>query len=242
MTEEIYHYFDSVSEMAIWAVALGERIPAAVYDNLYHNRKIWRDQHRGKTSCIYILVNLQDNSRVYVGQTQNLLGRMANYLNTSYLLSAANCNIPISRALLKYGSDNFALVILEYVPVGELNAAESRWIALLNPYYNVSSGGGATSGVPHTDKTKQLLREQKLGTTLSDAHKTLISLANTGVLNSFYGKTHTSATLKHLASVNSAGAVFLYSAHYVLLAVYPSLKTLAKDILANHDTLKSVII
>jgi group I intron endonuclease len=227
--------------MGIWSAALSTT-PAAFYASLYNDRKLWRIDHRklGKVSCIYMLVNVLDPTHYYVGQTQNLLGRMSNYLNTSYLNSAANRNMPISRALLKYGTVNFALVIIEYVPVVELDAAERKWIETLKPYYNISSGG-SSAGFPHSEETKDILRTLKLGTKLSDYTKQLISTATTGILNPFYGATHTATTLLQLAMANSAGSVYLYSSEKVLLTVLPSVKTLAKLIMANHATVKAYI-
>jgi group I intron endonuclease len=229
-----------VKQISLYTAVLGSVVPAASYGNLYNNRAQWRLDHRGagKVSCIYMLVNLQNPMHVYVGQTQNLLGRMSNYLNIAFLKAAANRNMPISRALLKYGSDNFALVILEYVSKEDLDAAERRWIATLKPYYNINSGG-SSAGTPHSDETKKILREQKLGTKLSDDTKKRISMATTGILNPFFGATHTAATLLVLAMANSAGVVYLYSAQNVLLTVLPSLKTLAKLIMSNHETLKN---
>ena len=40
---------------------------------------------------------------------------MSNYLNNTYLKQAKNKNMPIVQALLKYGQENFALLIVEYV-------------------------------------------------------------------------------------------------------------------------------
>jgi hypothetical protein len=39
---------------------------------------------------------------------------MKNYLNNSFLNYKKNVNQPIIKALLKYGVENFSLIILEY--------------------------------------------------------------------------------------------------------------------------------
>lgn len=39
---------------------------------------------------------------------------MRNYLNLSFLNHKNNVNMPIVNALLKYGSENFAMLIIEY--------------------------------------------------------------------------------------------------------------------------------
>jgi len=40
---------------------------------------------------------------------------MQNNLNTGLLMSNKNYNMPITKALLKYGHDKFSVVIIEYV-------------------------------------------------------------------------------------------------------------------------------
>lgn len=44
----------------------------------------------------------------YIGSSVNLAVRMRNYLNTTFLKNEKNKAIPIVKALLKYGQDNFA--------------------------------------------------------------------------------------------------------------------------------------
>lgn len=45
--------------------------------------------------------------------------------------------MPIVKALIKYGQDEFALLILEYVEVKMLAIRETYWISSILPYYNV---------------------------------------------------------------------------------------------------------
>jgi len=45
---------------------------------------------------------------------------MHNYLNTSLLMSKKNANMPITKALLKYGHDKFSVVIIEYADLDVL--------------------------------------------------------------------------------------------------------------------------
>lgn len=42
---------------------------------------------------------------------------MRSYLNTKYLEAAKNNNMPIVKALLKYGQDPFSVLMVEYVDV-----------------------------------------------------------------------------------------------------------------------------
>jgi hypothetical protein len=59
-------------------------------------------------SGVYFLMN-NINGHTYVGSSINLATRMRNYLNTSFLKSKQNINMPIVKALLKYGHSNFSL-------------------------------------------------------------------------------------------------------------------------------------
>ena len=67
----------------------------------------------------YCLVNLT-NDHIYIGSSTNLAlpRRGRNYLNTTFLKNKRNKNMPIVQALLKYGQDNFTVLIVEYVPFG----------------------------------------------------------------------------------------------------------------------------
>ena len=62
---------------------------------------------------------------------------MKNYLNTTFLNSKQNLNMPITKALLKYGTHNFSLWILEYVDIKEISIRETYYITSVMPYYNV---------------------------------------------------------------------------------------------------------
>jgi hypothetical protein len=129
----------------------------------------------------------------------------------------------ICKALLKHGTSNFSLIIIEFVPAAELDVAERHWISVLKPFYNVSSGG--TIDYTHSEGTKAR-----------------ISAALTGVLNPFFGKTHTAASILLNSLAHSAGFVYLYTSQNVLLIILPSLLTLSKVIKANHATIKSYAI
>lgn len=84
---------------------------------LYFNKNktdILKDD-KPKKSGIYMLYN-KVNNYFYIGSSTNISGRMKNYLNTKFLKLKQNASMPISKALLKYGYDNFSLIIIEYSP------------------------------------------------------------------------------------------------------------------------------
>ncbi|MDD5901719.1 MAG: GIY-YIG nuclease family protein [Lachnospiraceae bacterium] len=90
---------------------------------------------------IYCITNLI-NGKQYVGQSKNPTERFKEHLRT-------NDNLPIHKAISKYGKENFKLNILEYKTI-EYNEREKYWIKQLNTLvpngYNVTEGG---EGYPH---------------------------------------------------------------------------------------------
>jgi group I intron endonuclease len=68
-------------------------------------------------------------------------------------------HLPISRAIKKYGWDNFDKEILEFCPIEELDAKEIFYIETLSPEYNVSKGGeSGMRGHKHSDETREKCR------------------------------------------------------------------------------------
>jgi len=51
---------------------------------------------------------------------------MRSYLNNSYLNQNKNANMPIVKALIKYGQNNFAVLIIEYLEPDKINIQETH--------------------------------------------------------------------------------------------------------------------
>lgn len=220
---------------------MSEFSPVKFYPNFYHDRAEIRKDHKGQVSGIYMFVNLLRPFKFYIGQSTNILGRMNNYLNNSFLQSKGN-NSPFINALLKYGQSGFCLIILEYVDPALLNDRETFWISLLRPYYNILLGGSLNStGFKHSQRTKDTLRRKRRGTTLSEETKSLISQSLTGSKNPFYGNIHSPVTLLAISVAKSLGFVFIYSALGVLLLSVSSVKMLAKLIQSTSTGIVSAI-
>lgn len=162
-------------------------------------------------SAIYLFINNSDILKMYVGQSKNILpsfhwaiggGRMNNYLNNSYLKAHKNKQ-PFPKALLKHGTDNFCLVIIEYLPLGMLDDREVFWIALLRPYYNILKGGQQKEKEYfHSKETIEKLKEKAKGRILSAKTKGLISISTSGSNNPFFGLTHKRSTLNLISVAN----------------------------------------
>ena len=118
--------------------------PIKVYSNFKEDKQQLKKDQKDKTG-VYCLVNLI-NGHIYIGSSVNLAVRMSNYLNTTYLKNIKNNNMPIVQALLKYGQENFALLIVEYVDIENLSVRETYYITHLLPYYNVLKQGYSSIG------------------------------------------------------------------------------------------------
>jgi|SRR5690606_11459251 len=213
--------------------------PVKVYNNLKEDRiQLFKDQQN--ESGVYCLVNLI-NGHTYIGSSINIAGRMRSYLNNSFLKSKNNSNMPIVSALLKYGQNNFALLIVEYANIKELTMRETYFITKLLPYYNVLKQGYSSVGYKHTEATKELLSELAKNRIHSDQTKALISKALTGENNPFYNKTHSVESKLRMIEANSAYPVYIYNSYRELQVIFPSVSTLAKLINSNHPTIVDFI-
>jgi len=97
--------------------------PIKVYANLKNSKSlIYTEQKR--VSGVYMLVNLK-NGHDYIGSSINIGNRMGNYLSDAYIYRSKDANIPIIKAIAKYGQHNFALLIIENTPIKELAVRET---------------------------------------------------------------------------------------------------------------------
>ena len=213
--------------------------PVKVYKNFKEDRLQLKIDHKNKAG-VYCLVNLI-NGHIYIGSSTNLQVRMRNYLNNMFLKNKKNINMPIVKALLKYGQNNFAVLIVEYVDIKNLAIRETNFINRLLPYYNVLKQGYSSVGYKHTEDTKQMLSELAKNRVHSDLTKSLISKALIGENNPFYNKTHSLDSKLRMIEANRAYPVYVYDSYRVLQVIFPSVKTLAKLIKSNHPTIVNCI-
>lgn len=157
--------------------------PIFTYNNFKEDRNHILREQKGK-SGIYLLIN-NINGHTYVGSSANLSSRMKNYLNTIFLKSKQNLNMPITKALLKYDQANFSLLILEYVNTNMLTNIETFYITSILPHYNVLKQGYSSLGYKHTEETKKLLSELAKNRVHSEKTKGLIAKALVGDNNPF---------------------------------------------------------
>lgn len=92
---------------------------------------------------IYLIQNLSNN-RVYIGQSNNVQRRIKEHFCQSRLK-----DIPLDKAILKYGKDNFSWNLLEECSIEKLDEREQYWIQQYknsHNVYNINEGGFSFSG------------------------------------------------------------------------------------------------
>lgn len=143
---------------------------------------------------IYKITNII-TQKIYIGQTVVDIKKRW----TDHCSKGSNCRF-ISRAIQKYGKENFTIEEIDHAGTfEELNEKEVYWIKELNCLtpngYNLKFGGenGSLSeetkqkignsnfGKKRTEVSKQLMREKQLGKKHSEEHCRKISEGNKGI-------------------------------------------------------------
>lgn len=168
--------------------------PIKVYNNMLDDKSLIVSEFKGKAG-IYLIHNLV-NGKQYVGSSKDLRQRLLSYYSLSKLLD----NRYISKSIMKYGHDNFTVLILELVESNknlkkDLLNKEQYYLDLLKPVLNINPIAGYSLGYQHSEETKQLLSKLRMGKSLSEETKQLLSQLFSGELNPFWGKTHNLDTL-----------------------------------------------
>lgn len=163
-------------------------------------------------SGIYKITNLIDN-KIYVGRSINLKSRKSKH-------KTSISNTIISRAIQKYGHDNFLFEVIEYCDSSLLIEREQYYLDNLNPYenkgYNLlkDSSIGGWEGMSHTTEAKLKMSKCKKGIYIpwnkgkkgvqecSKETRILMSGNSKGSGNPFYGKKHTNETKYKISEKN----------------------------------------
>lgn len=160
---------------------------------------------------VYKLTNIINN-KIYIGSTCCFKDRKSKHKNKR------NKSM-ISRAIFKYGWNNFTFEILEYCDKEFLLERENYYFDIFEPFsenngYNILRVAKSNGWLNHrhTDDTKKLMSDKKKGCTpwnkgkmgvqiCSIETKELMSKNRTGEQNSFYGKSHSEETIKKLREI-----------------------------------------
>lgn len=84
------------------------------------------------------------NHKIYIGQSIDPKKRFREHKNAAFNSNNTDYDLPIHRAIRKYGLDNFDIVILEFCSKNQADEREKYWIQFYNSYnkgYNATNGG-----------------------------------------------------------------------------------------------------
>ena len=104
---------------------------------------------------IYKITN-QVNGKLYIGQSIDIEKRIMDHKTPR----AHKRNYPISRAIKKYGKENFSFDVIETCQISDLDKLEQHYIKTLNPHYNICEGGSGTKGHIVPEETKKILSQK----------------------------------------------------------------------------------
>lgn len=112
---------------------------------------------------IYKIVN-QLNNKVYIGQSINIEQRFKHHIWEAFNEKHVQYNYFISRAIRKYGIDNFKLEIIEECEEEKLNEKEIYWINFYKSNnskygYNMTQGGDGGPRLKGERNPKARLKE-----------------------------------------------------------------------------------
>lgn len=121
------------------------------------------------------------NQKLYVGQTVKAPKKRW----AEYRVEVRSSNRPFCNAIKKYGWENFSWVVIDTAAnIDELNLKEVDWISKLGTLvpngYNLSAGGGNTTGVTHSPETRAKMSKSHLGKKMSETTKQRMRLAKQG--------------------------------------------------------------
>jgi len=107
---------------------------------------------------VYLIHNLVNGSQ-YVGNTKNFKRRLYKYYSPGYLME----NRYISRFILKYGHENFSVVIMEIIIINKDNfkkiilEREQYYIDTLKPTLNINLIAESNLEYKYTEETKVIV-------------------------------------------------------------------------------------
>lgn len=112
--------------------------------------KISCDTIQNNCCGIYLIRN-NLNNKIYIGQSVDIKRRAQEHIRSGQpekysVKSNRDSNVPIHRAMQKYGVQNFTIVVLEKCAKEKLDEREAYWIKTLsstdkNIGYNITEGG-----------------------------------------------------------------------------------------------------
>jgi group I intron endonuclease len=236
----------------------GSFVPAILYNNADINKLQILKDNKDKAG-IYMWTHLESGKR-YIGSAYDLANRLDDYFRKSYISDKSKGNSYIYNALLIHGYSKFSISILEYIDISNISPEEAREKILLREQYfldcifsvdepntyNILKVAGSLLGFKHTNESKALMSEAKVGDnnpnyrkSISEDTKALMSKAKSGENNPMYGKSFSADIVTKLSIAKGGNIIYVYNADKSLLVKsFPSARKAAEHFNSNHSTIK----
>jgi group I intron endonuclease len=129
---------------------------------------------------IYMFFNLS-NGKQYVGSSVNLARRFR-----IHMYNVNKSNLPLYRAISKYGTSNFVFLVLQFCKQDENTCLglEQYYLDFYQPEYNILKLAGSSQGFKHNDETIAKLKKihsaelhPRFGVEVSESQKELTSIS-----------------------------------------------------------------
>ncbi len=177
---------------------------------------------------IYKITN--PNNKIYIGQSIDLIARLAKYRDLS---SSVKKQKRLWNSLIKYGSKNHTFEIIEECEIDRLNIRERYW----QDHYDVTSRNGlncfltllSDKSGSVSEETKERMRLGKLGFKHSEESKKKMSIGRMGDKN------------PRKWSKKNYKKVYQYSINKTLIQSWPSVKFVANQLKITESTISNSI-
>lgn len=229
--------FTFFSEPHFEAVSYSTLTLIKVYENAERDKNVIFSDNKGKTG-IYMWTHLE-SGKIYIGSAADLSKRLKKYYSPFDLKRANN---RICNALICHTHSAFSLSILEYIDISNLYKKEARVLILsreqffldtLLPDYNILKVAGSSLGHTHSTSSKALMSEAQsgennnfYGKTHTAETKALISEANSGLNNPNFGKSFSAETRAKMSAAQGT-AIFVYDSQGELVNSFSSARRAA---------------
>jgi len=111
--------------------------------------------------------------------------------------------MPIYRAILKYGYENFSFEILEYCAKEDCVKIETLYIANLKPAYNICQVGRSRLGIKHSLAMRAKISALHKGRIASEEVREKMRLAKAGENHPMFGKTLSEETKAKIGAAHT---------------------------------------
>lgn len=207
-------------------------LPLKVYKDLKTPDKLKIELHR--VGGVYGLVNISDPNKIkqYIGSSKDLYQRISDHLK------GRDSNSRLQRSILKYGIENFHLVIyyLHEDPAVILTDIETEVIKSFpfEDLYNYKKDATSSLGYKHTieaiEKMKKRFINKANHPMYGKKHNkfALAKISKPGILNPMYGKKHTLEAKQKMSLAKSKFNLGLFDIDNNLIKTFINQLELAK--------------